>query len=248
MSELTLDRDYRRGDRGAKVRLIQEWLTLNDVAVVSDGKFGAATEAAIIAFQRKRRLTATGVATPQMFQLLVEPMKAALVPIPSKSNLGATVVAYAKQHLKSHPREVGGENKGPWVRLYMNGNEGAEFPWCAGFACFVLRQACGAHGVGLPITPSVSCDSLAASAKNNRLFVREADADQSVVKPGSLFLNRRTPEDWTHVGIVTSASPEFFATVEGNTNDEGSREGFEVCARTRGYASKDFVVLSTGTA
>jgi hypothetical protein len=248
MSELELDRDYRRGDRGAKVRLVQEWLTLNDVAVVPDGKFGAATEAAVIAFQKKRKLAPTGVATTKTFEALVEPMKAALVDIPKKGNLGATVVAYAKQHLKSQPREVGGENEGPWVRLYMNGNEGAQFPWCAGFACFVLRQACAAHGIGTPITPSVSCDSLAASAKLNGLFVRETEADPARIKAGSLFLNRRTPEDWTHVGIVTAATPEFFSTVEGNTNDQGSREGFEVCARTRGYASKDFVVFSSGAA
>jgi len=243
MSDLAIDRDYRRGDRGAKVRLIQEWLTLNDVAVVPDGKFGAATEAAVLAFQKRRRLTTNGVVATRTFEALIEPMKRVLVDVPRKANLGATVVAFAKQHLKAHPREVGGENEGPWVRLYMNGNEGAQFPWCAGFACFVLRQACARQGVGIPITPSVSCDSLAASAQRNGLFVREASADHTLVKPGSLFLNRRTPADWTHVGIVTSASAEFFSTIEGNTNDQGSREGFEVCARTRGYVSKDFIVF-----
>ena len=45
-----------------------------------------------------------------------------------------------------NPREIGGQNMGPWVRLYMDGREGAEFPWCAGFVCFVLAQACEAMG------------------------------------------------------------------------------------------------------
>jgi len=33
-----------------------------------------------------------------------------------------------------------------------------------------------------------------------------------------------------------------FQTIEGNTNDDGSREGYEGCQRVRGYASKDFIV------
>src|SRR5262245_35770687 len=109
MSDLAIDRDYRRGDRGAKVRLIQEWLTLNDVAVVPDGKFGAATEAAVQTFQRRKKLATTGVVTTPTFAALVEPMQSVLVDVQRKPSLGATIVAYAKQHLKAHPREVGGE-------------------------------------------------------------------------------------------------------------------------------------------
>ena len=54
---------------------------------------------------------------------------------------------------------------------------------------------------------------------------------------------RRTSTDWTHTGLVTAFGDELFHTVEGNTNDEGSREGYEVCARMRGYGSKDFIML-----
>ncbi len=61
--------------------------------------------------------------------------------------------------------------------------------------------------------------------------------------PGSFFLNRRTPDDWTHVGIVTEAADGSFKTIEGNTNDEGSREGYEVCARNRGYKKRDFIQI-----
>jgi len=45
---------------------------------------------------------------------------------PNKKGLGQMVVAYAEQYLEQHPREVGGQNKGPWVRLYMEGNEGSD--------------------------------------------------------------------------------------------------------------------------
>ncbi|MGH8565940.1 MAG: hypothetical protein ACREXW_18380 [Gammaproteobacteria bacterium] len=32
-------------------------------------------------------------------------------------------------------------------------------------------------------------------------------------------------------------------TIEGNTNDDGSREGYEVCARTRDYNEMDFIKI-----
>jgi hypothetical protein len=145
-------------------------------------------------------------------------------------------------YLQQHPREIGGQNKGPWVRLYMNGHEGAEWAWCAGFACFCLTQACQRLGAPLPIEPSFSCDSLAASAKERGTFLREPSAtERTKITPSSFFLVRRTSTDWTHTGIVVQAEPEIITTIEGNTNDDGHREGYEVCARTRGYANMDFV-------
>jgi hypothetical protein len=36
---------------------------------------------------------------------------------------------------------------------------------------------------------------------------------------------------------------EVFKTIEGNTNDDGSREGYEVCARIHDFKSMDFVLL-----
>ena len=62
--------------------------------------------------------------------------------------------------------------------------------------------------------------------------------------PGDIFLNRKTSTDWTHTGIVTEVGDGWFRTIEGNTNDEGSREGYEACARTRGFKGRDFVCLS----
>jgi hypothetical protein len=44
--------------------------------------------------------------------------------------------------------------------------------------------------------------------------------------------------------LLTAFQQEVIETIEGNTNDSGEREGFEVCARTRSYAGKDFVRLA----
>jgi len=49
-------------------------------------------------------------------------MRIALAPIPNEGQaLSQLMVAYAQQHLSTRPREVGGQNMGPWVRLYLVG-------------------------------------------------------------------------------------------------------------------------------
>ncbi len=243
MKDLTLDKDYGRGSRGNKVRLIQEWLCLHGLAIVVDGDFGPATERTVKEFQRARELAVDGIVGQRTFAKLVLPMMAALEPVPPNGKtVGEMMCLYAEQHLGQHPREVGGQNKGPWVRLYMNGNQGSDWPWCAGFACFILKQACRTLDTPSPIRASFSCDSLASSAKQRGVFLGEREAeDRSLITPGSFFLSRRTPTDWVHTGLVLHAERDYFRSIEGNTNDEGHREGYEVCRRTRGYRRMDFV-------
>ena len=42
MSELTLDQTFKRGNRGKKVKAVQEWLSLQGFGLVVDGDFGPA--------------------------------------------------------------------------------------------------------------------------------------------------------------------------------------------------------------
>jgi hypothetical protein len=52
--------------------------------------------------------------------------------------------------------------------------------------------------------------------------------------PGDLFLVQRTSSDWTHVGVVVGVRDgDTIVTVEGNTNNAGSREGLYVLERRR---------------
>ena len=117
-----------------------------------------------------------------------------------------------------------------------------------------MHQAYFYHGLKAPIDGSVSCDVLAAQGEAAGLFVTGKDLERgnaSVSDLGacSLFLRRRTATDWTHTGFVVnltqSRGETVFTTIEGNTNDEGSREGFEACRRTRALkaGNYDFVRL-----
>lgn len=75
--------------------------------------------------------------------------------------------------------------------------------------------------------------------------MKESEAKKkNAISLGSLFLERRTPTDWMHTGIFLSAEDDIFHTIEGNTNDGGDREGYEVYRRIRNYANKDFIVFA----
>lgn len=151
--EYTYKSAVARGARGSAARFVQEWLGLNGQSVEIDADFGPATQVAVRRFQKARRLTVSGKVDRATFEALTRPMMRALKPIQRRTrSLNDLVVAYAKQHAKEHPREMGGQNKGPWVRLYMKGKEGNAYPWCAGFVSFVGSQAAKSFDASLEST------------------------------------------------------------------------------------------------
>lgn len=248
MDELTLDRTYKRGDKDGMVKPIQEWLCLQGIVIKPDADFGSVTSHAVELFQSRAGVPQTGQVDQPTYTLLTQPMRSALAPVPAQGRApGDLVVAVAEQHLKQHPREVGREygfeNCGPWVRLYMDGNDGQDWPWCAGFACFVLQQACDSLGVPLPVPKSFSSSELAAEAKTCKRFIQctSPSADRAAIAPGYLFLLRGGATGWHHTGIVVEPEAGQIMTIEGNTNDEGSPEGYEVCLRTRDYGTADYI-------
>lgn len=215
--------------RGRDTLRLQEWLALAGATLDVDGVYGSQTAAALAAYQRANGLK-PGPLDPVTWMLLTRAMREALVP----PRTDDPVREVAARHLSSRPREVGGPNAGPWVRLYCGGRDGPAFAWCAGFVSYVLRQA---RRDVVPYT--LSCDELAAAAKRSGRFVAEG------ARPAApcVFLLRAKPGDWVHTGIVTEWLPGGFATVEGNTNEGGSREGVAVLARTRPLKGADFVRL-----
>ena len=248
----------RRDDANGvgEVRRVQEWLTLDGSPTDIDGDFGPATETAVRDFQRRQGLPETGTVGERTWAKLTSPMRIALAPtvVAGSDLIHAVVLAVARAHLAVHPRELrvrGQGNSGPWVRLYMHGREGDDQPWCAGFACHVIAQAAYAMGAeDSPILRQVGGDALVRDAKGDERFLigkgMDATARVERIPGGALFVVRRKiPTDWTHVGIVDKVEPEAFSTIEGNTNDTGSREGVEVCARTRSYAGKDFIFVAS---
>ena len=236
------------GSLGPDVKRLQEWLCLHGFHTAIDGDFGPATEAALEAFQEHNACAHESGVGPETWAELTWPMRRAVRADIPTTDVSDRVLYVAHEHLACRPREVGGPNSGPWVRLYMDGHEGKDWPWCAGFATYVLRQALGHEE-----WRTFSCDELAQRAHARWLLVCQPPKEwqgPEHIKPGDLFLIRNTerwPHNWIHCGIVTAVHAEHFETIEGNTNQDGRREGTEVCKRVRAFnARTDFVLLGDG--
>jgi hypothetical protein len=207
-----------RGANGPTVRILQEHLTLAGYPLLIDGDFGPATERALYLACQGSRVTDEAVS-----RILTDGMLRALMATGPLLNI-------ARAYLREHPREVGGNNRGPWVRTFCDGIEGRA--WCGYAVRHVARQA----GEPWAERISPSCDVTAARALHDGRW-------SSTPIVGGLFLVRKSPTDWTHMGIVMDAGPGWISSWEGNANDEGGREGHEVCGRTRGLSRLDFVRL-----
>jgi hypothetical protein len=251
---------FRRGRRGEIVRLIQEWLCLNLCDVMIDAQYGYATEQAVRDFQGGTGvLPVTGEVDAETYAMLIRPMTEALRPIhpPDGATMGQMVAGYALQHLRQRAREVGGQNRGPWVRLYLHGNQRPRDPklpagfdaWCASFASTVIAQAAATLGRELPIDYHTNCNHLAEDAKARGRFVsgERVIRNPKRVPTGSLMLIRKSgkKDRWHHTGVVTQPLEKVVRTIEGNsaysTDDEPS--GHEVTRQMRSYGNLDFIVL-----
>jgi hypothetical protein len=251
-SEYSMLLPLQRGAKSKDVHLIQEWLSLNGVQLRADGDFGPATEASVMKFQTKVKLQPTGIVDEYTLRALIAPLNRACKPLTTTAEtFSQRVVAAARNHLREHPREIGGQNKGPWVRLYTHGKEGPDYPWCAAFVTFLMAQAAESmKHPAMPIKGSLSCDTLVSQAKAAGRFVtedelRSGERSRTELVPGTIFLvrNKKNDNDWLHTGIVTGVMNDYFESIEGNTNDDGDREGYEVCRRLRGYGNMDFILL-----
>jgi len=238
-------------------KAIQELLCVNGIGVIVSGKMDAATTRAVKVFQEGKGLLVDGVVGPKTTKALSESIQLC-ADLPSrcegvKVDLPSVLCWLAEEHLALHPREVGGDNRGPWVRLFTESSDGGA--WCASWATFVLQQAWDVLN-RFGMTPGFSrlryrtawCPTIQTRArKDGRLITRaEAKADPTRVKAGMLFLVwSETKGRVSHTGIVVGDGQidGTFETIEGNTNDDGNANGQEVARRIRLAATCEFVDL-----
>jgi hypothetical protein len=256
---LQIDNTLHRGDRGDDVTRVQEWLCFHQFNVGIDGTYGPATEQGVADFQAARRVAVTGEADPATFALLVQPMADAVRPVvvSDGASIGQTIALCALQHLLQHPLEIGGQNRGPWVRLYLRGLERPKDPklpqgfdaWCAGFATSIVDQAASSMKCPAPIGYHTNCNLLAQEAKDEKRFRRGEDVKPEQIPPGSLMLIRKRGrrDKWHHTGVVTQALPHVLRTIEGNSANsvDENPSGHEVCRQLRPYGNLDFILIES---
>jgi hypothetical protein len=115
-------------------------------------------------------------------------------------------------------------NWGPEIKKYLN-SVGINFPasWCMAFVYWCNKEA--------QITKAVKSGGVLACWNK-----ASKDLKSLTPKVGSIFI-MDFGKGLGHTGFVEKFDVDFIYTVEGNSNDEGSREGFEVCQRKRKRSS-----------
>ena len=255
LKELQLAKSCSLGSRGPDVKRIQEWLNLwaykipGLPKILIDGDFGPATAAAVIAFKKTVGFCPeklTSLVNAAVFAALTKPMKLAFIFKPQDLSVRKSLLLCAEQHLHHNARETG-FNEGPWVRSYMNGQEGKNWPWCAGFVQTVFDQALSFSGKKYTdfMPGTFSCDVLGQHVLKQKNLIRNKDLkrNSTLVKPGDLFLVSRTASDWSHTGIIEKIEGNVFYTIEGNTNQAGTREGVAVMRRLRNFHTNPLDVI-----
>ncbi len=240
----------KQGAGGTGVKRMQEWLRIHGFAAPLDSDFGPTTTDQLKAFQTSQGRPPSGELDEQTWDLLTAPMRKVLVKIENASAmpLDELAITIAKQHLAQKPIEIGGNNLGPWVRLYMAGRDGADQLWCAGFVCFVVDQACRELKIGMPFKRQVGVPSLVDDARASGRLVNQAELQtpqerRSKLKPGYIFAVR-DGATFSHTGFVLSVNDARFDTVEGNTNADGGNDGANAKQGSRPFAGNDFIRLT----
>lgn len=118
-----------------------------------------------------------------------------------------------------------GSNWGEPIQSYLR-TVGIGFPasWCMAFVYWCFKNA------------SVSLEIRNTAVKTGGVLKAWNDSPQiiksNVPSIGSVFI-MDFGKGLGHTGIVENFDSVNIYTIEGNTNDTGSREGIEVCRRTR---------------
>lgn len=140
-------------------------------------------------------------------------------------------------------REKGASNSGPEVDKYLQ-SVGLKpgYPWCMAFVYWCYNQASLQSGVpNFLIKTAGVMHQWNEQQPVRKIVLNKVLKDAAIIRPGAVFI-MDYGKGTGHTGLVEKIHGSYVDTIEGNTNDEGSREGYEVCRRTRRLTSiKGFI-------
>ncbi|WP_025143059.1 CHAP domain-containing protein [Pedobacter jeongneungensis] len=131
-------------------------------------------------------------------------------------------VAQKQIGVEEYPK---GSNGGKQVEVYLKAvGLGKGYAWCMAFVYWCVLQACTAKGLKMQLKRTggvndqyIACKSLAVNTP----------------QAGDIFI-MLNPNGTGHTGFIEKVLGNgIVQTIEGNTNADGSREGYQVARRTR---------------
>lgn len=116
-------------------------------------------------------------------------------------------------------------NWGDDVKKYLL-SVGIGFPasWCMAFVYWCVREACASTNTEVKLFRSGGVLKVWNYTKPENKFTNPLPGDVFIMDFG---------KGLGHTGFVEKVEGDTIHTIEGNTNDTGSREGYEVCRRSR---------------
>lgn len=230
----------RQGDNGPSVRELQILLKAHLTGqrnLAIDGDFGRKTLHAVKVFQRSVRLSDNGVVDADTWRRLLEHRQLEEIykyPAGPQELLVDIAVPYIGA-TESRGNRMGNDPRMREIfeadRLTLNGATDG-YPWCCAFVSMCVQklidQSIFYSHVTKPRTPSVSnFRTRWATSQNCLVFA----PDNQIYSPhkGDIVVYK-----FSHIGIVESVLADgSLNTIEGNTNQAGSREGTTLRRKVR---------------
>lgn len=134
-------------------------------------------------------------------------------------------IALSKEGVSEVPK---GSNSGPDVNMYLSSvGLGPGYAWCMAFVYWCVNQAAKELDLTNPLQKTAG-----VMLQWSTTTCRKLSNYDSGVKPGDIFI-MEFGHGTGHTGIVEKISNGLVHTIEGNSNEDGSREGYEVCRHSR---------------
>ncbi|WP_333600268.1 CHAP domain-containing protein [Flavobacterium sp.] len=229
------NRMIKKGDTDkAIVKAIQRQLNLKNCGPLTvDGDFGEITKSAVKLFQTRhtdasgQALKADGVVGAlTWYQLFESTLTLETAPnslLGKALEIAATQIGVLENPLYS--------NRGTEVDQYLKraglDPEGQHYSWCAAFVYWCFDEAAKALAITNPLYKTAGVLNHWNHSTAQKLSPAQAKADSSLIKPGAIFIIDHGSGQG-HTGIVEKVEGGNLTTIEGNTNQQKSSNGYGV--------------------